>query len=286
MIVPANTFIATWLAIDRAGGTVIPVEPIEATYNLDPERVRHAVSPKTRGIIAVHLYGQPADMAALRGIADEHGIWLLEDAAQAHGARWNGRRVGSLGHAAAWSFYPAKNLGALGDAGAVTTDSDDVADSVRELRNYGSSAKYRHDRRGVNSRLDEIQAAVLRVKLPKLDAWNERRATVARAYLDGLGSADVQLPAVASNASPSWHLFVIRSRERDELQRRLAAAGVGTQVHYPVPPHLQGAYDDLGMPEGTFPITETIHREVLSLPMGPHLMPEQVAYVVETVRQR
>ena len=286
VIVPANTFIATWLAVDRAGGTVIPVEPIEATYNVDPERVREAISPRTRGIVAVHLYGQPADMTTLHDIADEHGIWLLEDAAQAHGARWAGRRAGSLGDAAAWSFYPAKNLGALGDAGAVTTDSDVVADFVRKLRNYGSAAKYHHDRLGVNSRLDEIQAAVLRVKLPKLEIWNERRAAVARAYVEGLGDTDVRLPVVAPEASPSWHLFVIRNHERDELRRRLAAAGVGTQVHYPVPPHLQAAYGERGLAQGAFPITEAIHREVVSLPMGPELTPDQVAHVIEAVRQR
>ena len=283
VIVPANTFIATWLAVGRAGGVVVPVEPVEASYNLDPERVRQAITPRTRGVIAVHLYGQPADMTALRSLADEHEIWLLEDAAQAHGARWAGRRAGSLGDAAAWSFYPGKNLGALGDAGAVTTNREDVADLVRELHDYGSREKYHHDRLGVNSRLDEIQAAVLRVKLPLLDAWNERRSAIASTYLTGLRDTNLALPEVAPDASPVWHLFVVRSRSRDDLKERLAAAGVSTQIHYPVPPHLQPAYVDMGLRPGSLPITESIHREVLSLPIGPHIERAQAEFVVESV---
>lgn len=283
VIVPANTFIATWLAVTRAGGTVVPVEPLEATYNLDPGAVAAALTSRTRGVIAVHLYGQPANMSALRALADRHGIWLLEDAAQAHGARWENGRAGSLGDAAAWSFYPAKNLGALGDAGAVTTSRADVGEAVRVLRNYGSSHKYVHERAGVNSRLDELQAAVLRVKLRVLDKWNERRSAVAAAYLARLKEIGLRLPEVEAHAEPVWHLFVVRSDRRDELQSRLARDGIGTQVHYPTPPQLQAAYAWMGLGKGSFPITEAIHREVLSLPMGPHLAKEQVDSVIEAV---
>jgi dTDP-4-amino-4,6-dideoxygalactose transaminase len=285
VIVPANTFIATWIAVTRSGGRVVPVEPMESTYNIDPARVAAAITRKTRGIIAVHLYGQPADVAALREIADGRGIWLLEDAAQSHGAHAHGRRTGGWGDAAAWSFYPAKNLGAWGDAGAVTTNSDRVATAVRLGRNYGSPNKYEHVVRGVNSRLDDIQAAVLRVKLAHLDEWNERRRRVAARYLEGLGKTGLVLPSVAPPVDPVWHLFVVRSPERDALQARLSSAGIGTLVHYPVPPHLQPAYADMSFAAGSFPITEAIHREALSLPMGPHMSDGEVDFVIETIRQ-
>ena len=281
VIVPSNTFIATWLAVTRLGATVVPVEPIEETYNLDPARVVDAISDRTRGIIAVHLYGQPADMPALRAIATERGIGLIEDAAQAQGALVDGRRVGGWGDLAAWSFYPGKNLGALGDAGAVTTDRKDLAERVRRLRNYGSDAKYSHPERGFNSRLDEMQAAVLRVKLGHLDAWNERRRIVAATYMDRLAGAVIQLPVVAPRVEPVWHLFVVRTSERDALQRHLAARDVETLIHYPRPPHHQGAYAD--MAGRLFPISERIHREVLSLPMGPHLTPGQIDQVMDAV---
>jgi dTDP-4-amino-4,6-dideoxygalactose transaminase len=283
VIVPANTFIATWIAVTRVGATVVPVEPLQDTYNIDPSAAAAAVTAKTRGIIAVHLYGQPADMTSLRNLASEHGLWLLEDAAQAHGARWAGRRAGALGDAAAWSFYPGKNLGAIGDAGAITTDRSDVADRVGQLRNYGSSSKYVHDEWGVNSRLDELQAAVLRVKLTRLDDWNDRRRRLANTYLAGLEGASVRLPAVDAAAEPVWHQFVIQSEGRDELQAALSAAGIGTLIHYPIPPHLQGAYRALSLPTGTFPLTERLHREVLSLPMGPHVTEEQTEAVIEAV---
>jgi dTDP-4-amino-4,6-dideoxygalactose transaminase len=252
--------------------------------NIDPGRVEAAITPRTRAILAVHLYGQAADSVSLRQIAAARDIPLVEDAAQAHGATDHGRSAGNLGTAAAWSFYPSKNLGALGDAGAVTTSDSALADRVRTLRNYGSRTKYINETKGINSRLDEIQAAVLRAKLPLLAAWNDRRRCVAQAYLDGLQSAGVALPWVAPGVDPVWHLFVVRSPSRDRLQQHLAACGVETLIHYPIPPHRQAAYADLQMPEGSFPIAEAIHRECLSLPMGPHLSDAEVAQVIGAVQ--
>jgi dTDP-4-amino-4,6-dideoxygalactose transaminase len=283
VIVPSNTYIATWLAVSRIGARIVPVEPDPRTFNLDPGRVEEAITPRTRAIVAVHLYGQPADMTSLREIAASRGIRLIEDAAQAHGASDHGRAVGSLGDAAAWSFYPSKNLGALGDAGAVTTNDPDVARHVRALRNYGSTTKYVNEIKGVNSRLDELQAAILRAKLPYLVEWNERRRTVASTYVRCLQGTEITLPSVAPGMDPVWHLFVVRSPSRDRLQRHLAASGVETLIHYPIPPHRQAAYADLHIPEGAFPISEQIHRECLSLPMGPHLSDSQVAEVVDAV---
>jgi dTDP-4-amino-4,6-dideoxygalactose transaminase len=283
VIVPSNTYIATWLGVTHAGATPVPVEPDPSTYNLDPGRIEAAVTPRTRAILPVHLYGQPADMRAIVEVAEEHGLAVLEDAAQAHGARCRGDMVGGLGDAAAWSFYPGKNLGALGDAGAVTTDDGELADRLRALRNYGSVRKYVNDVQGWNSRLDEIQAAVLGAKLDTLDAWNRRREDVAARYLDRLDRAGLVLPAVPAWADPAWHLFVVRTPDRDALQAHLAAAGVGTLIHYPIPPHRQQAYAGLGLEEGSLPISEAIHREVLSLPMGPHLTDEQVEVVIDAV---
>ena len=284
VIVPSNTYIATWLAVTRLGALVVPVEPDRETYNLDPGGVEAAITPRTRAIVAVHLYGHPADMDPLLEIARTHGIKVVEDAAQAHGARYRGRPVGSLGDAAAWSFYPAKNLGALGDAGAVTTNDPDVADRVRVLRNYGSRTKYVNEVPGVNSRLDELQAAVLRVKLPLLDEWNQRRRRVAARYLDGLRGTALRLASTAPGADPVWHLFVVRSDARDRLQEHLTKNGVQTLIHYPIPPHRQAAYTDLGYTVGAFPIAERIHRECLSLPIGPHLTEAQAGDVIDAVR--
>lgn len=283
VIVPANTYIATWLAVSNAGATVVPVEPDPRTFNLDPRCIEAAITPKTRAILPVHLYGQPADMDPINDTARRHGLKVIEDAAQAHGARYRDRRVGSLGDAAGWSFYPTKNLGAYGDAGAVTTDDGELADHVRLLRNYGSKSKYYNEERGINSRLDELQAALLRVRLKHLDEWNRRRARIAARYLEDLRETDLMLPGVCEGADPVWHLFVVRSNRRDELQRYLKSQGVNTLVHYPVPPHLQLAYKDASLP-GAYPIVEAIHREALSLPMGPHLTGEEAARVVEAVR--
>jgi dTDP-4-amino-4,6-dideoxygalactose transaminase len=281
VIVPANTYIATWLAVSYAGATPVPVEPDEKTYNLDPTRIEAAITPRTRAIIPVHLYGQPADIDGVKEVAAPRGIKIIEDAAQAHGARYKGRRVGALGDAAGFSFYPGKNLGALGDGGAVTTDDAELADRVRVLRNYGSRVKYDNEAKGFNSRLDELQAALLRVKLKKLDEWNARRKQVAKDYLQVLeGLADLILPSVPEVVEPVWHLFVVRHADRHRLMEHLSAAGIETLIHYPRPPHLQNAYADLGYGASDFPLSERLSDEVLSLPIGPHLSDEAVSYVI------
>jgi dTDP-4-amino-4,6-dideoxygalactose transaminase len=284
VIVPTNTYIATWLAVSYAGATPIPVEPDEATYNLDPLRLEAAITPRTKAIIAVHLYGQPADMDAINQIGARHGIKVIEDAAQAQCASYKQRPAGGLSDVAAFSFYPGKNLGALGDGGAVVTNDAEIADKVSLLRNYGSRTKYQHESKGFNSRLDELQAAFLRVKLTKLEEWNQRRKKVAQQYLHEL--ADVSgliLPAVPQNTNPAWHLFVIRHPFRDDLQRHLAEAGIGTLIHYPCPPHLQPAYNELGFFSGSFPLAEKLSSEILSLPMGPHQEEAQTNWVARQV---
>ncbi|MGI8860439.1 MAG: DegT/DnrJ/EryC1/StrS family aminotransferase [Rubrobacteraceae bacterium] len=284
VIVPANTYIATWLAVSYAGARPVPVEPDERTYNIDPDRLEAAMTPRTRAVIAVHLYGQPADMDPIVEVARRHGLKVIEDAAQAHGARYKGRRVGALGDAAGFSFYPAKNLGAAGDGGAVVTDDAELADRVRVLRNYGSRVKYHNEVKGLNSRLDELQAALLRVKLNRLDEWNSRRRDVAARYLEALdGVPDLALPFVPGWAEPVWHLFVARHPQRDALQRHLADSGIGTLIHYPIPPHLSGAYAGEGWESGDFPITEAMAGEILSLPMGPHLRESQVDEVARSI---
>ncbi len=284
VIVPSNTYIATWLAVSYAGATPVPVEPDPRTYNLDSARIEAAITQKTKAVIPVHLYGQPADMDPIVAIARRHGLKVLEDAAQAHGSRYQGRRTGGLGDAAAWSFYPGKNLGAFGDAGAVTTDDANLADRLRVLRNYGSRVKYHNEVKGFNSRLDPLQAGFLRVKLRQLDDWNQRRQRVARTYLHDLREvSSLGLPHVPEWAAPCWHLFVVRHPRRDELQRRLEAAGVGTLIHYPIPPHRSGAYADVGFKEGGFPLAEELAATVLSLPMGPHLDEGQAALVAQRV---
>ncbi len=285
VIVPSNTYIATWLAVSYAGATPVGAEPDPATFNLDPTRIEAAITPRTKAIMPVHLYGQPADMDAIMAIAQRHNLKVVEDNAQSQGARYKGRRTGSLGHAAGHSFYPGKNLGAFGDAGAITTNDPELADKVRVLRNYGSRIKYHNEVQGFNSRLDELQAAFLRVKLPKLDDWNQRRVKVARHYLESLSNVPgLILPFVPSWAEPVWHLFVVRHPRRDQLQKALTGAGVGTLIHYPIPPHLSGAYAGMGIPKGTFPLAEASADTVLSLPMGPHMTPEQMQHVCEAVR--
>jgi dTDP-4-amino-4,6-dideoxygalactose transaminase len=280
VIVPANTYIATWLAVSYAGARVIPVEPIERTYNLDPQRLEDAITTRTRAILVVHLYGQTADMDSINAVARRHGIKVIEDAAQAHGSQFKGKLAGSLGDSAGWSFYPGKNLGALGDAGAVTTDDEELAKKIRSLRNYGSEIKYYNLIKGYNSRLDELQAAFLRVKLKHLDDWNKRRRQSAARYLQELQDTGLILPAVPEDMNPNWHLFVVRSKQRDALQSHLNKNGIGTLIHYPVPPHLQDAYREAGFQAGDFPVTEVIHKEVLSLPIGPHLDDVQLNQVI------
>ena len=272
VLAPANTFIATWLAVSHTGARPVPVEPVPETFNLDPDRIDRAVTERTRAVIVVHLYGQPAMMDAIAEVAARRGLRLIEDAAQAHGARYKGRPVGALADAGAFSFYPAKNLGAFGDGGAVVSNDRKLIERVRLLRNYGSKEKYRHELCGFNSRLDPLQAAFLRVELAHLEEWNSRRADVAQAYLRGLaGIGRWTLPAVPPWAGPVWHLFVIRHPDRDRLRARLASMRIETGLHYPAPPHLSKAYADLGMRRGDLPITELMADTVLSLPIGPHL---------------
>jgi len=284
VIVPSNTYIATWLAVSQCGAIPVPVEPMEATYNLDPERIVAAITPRTKVILPVHLYGQPADLDPILIISQRYGLQVLEDAAQAHGARYKGKQIGTHGDAVAWSFYPSKNLGALGDAGAVTTNNSDLADRIFVLRNYGSRTKGSNEVQGFNSRLDPIQAAVLRVKLQHLDSWNERRRTIARRYSEGLRGLGLVLPMTPVWANPAWHLYVVRHLRRDALQRALGEAGIGSLIHYPIPPHRQKAYAGLGLPEGAFPIAERLASEVLSLPMGPNLSDEAIAGLIYVIR--
>jgi len=281
VIVPSNTYIATWLAASYAGATPIPVEPDERTYNIDPARIEAAITSRTKAIMAVHLYGQPADMDPIIEIAKKHNLKVVEDAAQAHGARYKGRRVGTLGDAAGFSFYPGKNLGAIGDGGAVTTNDAELVESIRMLGNYGSRVKYHNEVKGYNSRLDELQAAFLREKLKKLDEWNGRRKVIANKYMQQLYKSNLVLPFVPEWADPVWHLFVLRSQQRESLQAHLQQHGIGTMIHYPIPPHLQQAYSELGYKQGDFPIAEAIHSEVLSLPIGPQMSEKAVATVVK-----
>lgn len=282
VIVPSHTYIATWLAVSSVGATPVPVEPVASTYTLDPSRVEAAITRRTKAIIPVHLYGHPVDMDPILELARLHGLKVVEDAAQAHGASYKGRPCGGLADAAGFSFYPGKNLGAIGDGGAVTTDDDDLADRVKTLRNYGSRLKYENEARGLNSRLDPLQAAFLGVKLRFLSEWNGRRARIARAYLGGLASAcDIILPVVAAWGKPAWHVFAIRHPRRDEVQEALQCAGVETLIHYPVPPHLSAAYSDLGLRPHALPIAEDIAGSLLSLPIGPHMSVAQQQHVVE-----
>ena len=284
VVVPSNTFIATWLAVTHAGATPVPVEPDPMTHNLTAEAVEAAITPATKAIMPVHLYGSPADMDGILAIGRDRGIPVVEDAAQAQGARYRGGRTGSLGDAAGFSFYPGKNLGALGDAGAITTDDEALAERVRMLRNYGSKLKYHHDLPGLNSRLDSLQAAALRIKLRRLDEWNERRRAVAVRYLERLAGVERLLPPGTPEwAEPVWHLFVVRHPRRDVLQRRLSEAGVDTIIHYPIPPHLSGAYA-ADFERAELPVAERLAEEVLSLPIGPHLALEDADRVAAAVR--
>lgn len=286
VIVPSNTYVATWLAVTHAGATIVPVEPLDESFNIDPSKIEYAITPRTRAILPVHLYGQPADMNPIMDIANRHSLVVIDDCAQAHGARYCGRRVGSLAHASAFSFYPGKNLGALGDGGAITSGDKAILEKVRQLRNYGSKVKYQNEIVGYNSRLDELQAAFLRAKLPHLDSWNARRREVAAAYNDKLGdTTKIAVPVVGSFAEHVWHVFAIRSPLRDAIVRHLKDHDVGTLIHYPVAPHLQPAYRGLGFQTGDFPISERIHAEVLSLPMHPLLTDEQVGLVASLVSE-
>lgn len=284
VLVPAHTFIATWLAVSYAGATPVPVDIEPEYYNLDPSKLAVAITPRTKAVIPVHLYGQPANMNAIRSIAEKHGLKVIEDAAQAHGAQYHGARSGGLGDAAGFSFYPGKNLGAFRDAGAVVTNDQKIADKIRKLRNYGSAIKYQHELPGINSRMDELTAAFLRVKLSKLDEWNARRQVFAETYLQRLNGVNgLQLPRVMSGCQPSWHLFVVRHRKRDALQKALGDRNIHALFHYPVPVHLSEAYRQLGYGKKDFTVAERVAREVISLPIGPHLTCEQIFEVADAV---
>jgi dTDP-4-amino-4,6-dideoxygalactose transaminase len=283
VIVPSNTYIATWLAVSAVGATPVPVEPDPATYNINPARIAAAITPQTKVLLPVHLYGQPADMDPILALARQHGLLVVEDAAQAHGARYKGRRIGGHGDIVCWSFYPGKNLGALGDGGAITTDRADLAEKVQVLRNYGSRVKYVNEVQGVNSRLDPIQAAVLRVKLKHLDDWTDRRRTIADVYNQGLAESGLILPQVPEWADPVWHLYVIRSAERHALQARLGAAGIGTLIHYPIAPHMQDAYAELGIAAAALPLARQLAAEMLSLPIGPQFGLKEADVVMRSI---
>jgi dTDP-4-amino-4,6-dideoxygalactose transaminase len=285
VIVPSNTYIATWLAVSLVGATPVPVEPDPATHNLDPERVPAAIGARTRALLVVHLYGRPQRMQPILELARQHGLRVVEDVAQAVAARDAGRVVGTVGDAGAFSFYPTKNLGAFGDGGAVLTNDDDIADAVRRLRNYGESAKYVNPVRGFNSRLDELQAALLRIRLPALDGWNAQRRRLAASYRNQLeGIPGVVAPGEPEDGQHVWHQFVVRHLERNALREHLLEHGVQTLIHYPQPPHLQDAYRDLGYSRGSFPIAEGLADQVLSLPIGTHLDESGAATVVDAIR--
>lgn len=281
VIVPSNTYIATWLAVSYVGATPVPVEPDLATFNMDPSRLEAAITSRTKAIIPVHLFGQTANMDPIMAIANKYNLVVIEDAAQAQGATYKGKPAGSLGDAAAFSFYPGKNLGAFGDAGAITTNNSKIAEKVSVLRNYGSERKYYNSVKGVNSRLDELQAAFLKVKLQKLNEWNARRSVIADYYLRSLQHPKITLPYVPEWANPAWHLFVIQVPDRDALQTQLANAGIQTLIHYPVPPHQQLAYSEFSHLK--LPLAESLPHHMLSLPIGPHLSLDQAKYIVSTI---
>ena len=284
VIVPSNTYIATWLAVSQCGAVPVPVEPSASTFNIDPALIEAAITERTKVILPVHLYGQPADMDPILAIARKHGLRVLEDGAQAHGARYKGQRLGAHGDAVAWSFYPGKNLGAMGDGGAVTTNDEELAKRIRVLGNYGSRVKYVNDVQGYNSRLDPLQAAILSVKLGHMDDGTARRQAIAQRYTEGLAGCSLTLPHSPEWAESVWHLYVVQHPQRDAVQKALLAVGVGTLIHYPIPPHLQQAYADCGHAAGSLPISERMHQSVLSLPMFPSMTNEQVDEVIAACR--
>ena len=285
VIIPSNTFIATALAVSYTGAKPILVEPDILTYNIAPELIEEAISKKTKAIIAVHLYGQPADMDVIKSIADQYNLKVIEDCAQAHGALYKGKRVGSLGDAAGFSFYPGKNLGALGDAGAVVTNDRELAEKIKCLSNYGSDKKYHHIYKGNNTRLDEVQAGFLRVKLKYIDKWNRNRKSIAQRYLEGINNSHIYLPNMDMDRDHVWHLFVIRSKERDRLEEYLNNNGIGTNIHYPIPIHLQDAYSDWKIKKGSYPVSEEISETVLSLPMFYGLNINESDYIIDKINQ-
>lgn len=285
VIVPSNTFIATALAVSYTGATPVFVEPSIETYTINPAAIEEKITPATRAVMAVHLYGQTAQMEEILAIAEKHGLKVIEDSAQAHGATYQGRRAGSLGHAAGFSFYPGKNLGALGDGGAVVTNDKELAEKVRALGNYGSDYKYHHIYKGNNSRLDEMQAAFLRIKLHELDRWNKERVRIAARYCNEINNPKIALPVVDKDCTHVYHIFAIRCKQRDELGKYLGEKGIGTNKHYPTPIHLQGAYAELGIPAGALPIAEEISKTQLSLPMYYGMSEEEISYVITCINE-
>lgn len=281
VIVPANTYIATWIGVSLAGATPVPVEPDEKTYNINPDLIEKSITKKTKAILPVHLYGQPADMKPILEIAEKHGLKVLDDAAQAHGALYDDRKIGSLADATAFSFYPTKNLGAIGDGGAVTTNDKETAEKLQKLRNYGESKKYINDVIGFNSRLDELQAVFLRVKLKYLDEINKSKAEIAKTYLSEIENQAIKLPYVLINVKPVWHQFVIRTQKRDELKQYLYNNNIETLTHYPIPPHLQLAYKYLNTNPKKFLVTKKIADEVLSLPIYWLMKTESQDYIIK-----
>jgi dTDP-4-amino-4,6-dideoxygalactose transaminase len=284
VIVPSNTYIATWLAVSSVGAKPVPVEPNPITHNIDTTKIEAAITPQTRAILPVHLYGQPADLDVILDVAHCNGLRVIEDAAQAHGARYKGKRIGAHGDIVCWSFYPGKNLGAMGDAGGITTNDKAIAQKVALLRNYGSRQKYVNETAGSNSRLDPIQAGVLRVKMRHLDKWTDRRRHVAATYTDCLQTTNLKLPHVPVWSEPAWHLYVVRTLERDVLQSRLMKAGINTIIHYPIPPHMQRAYTCLKIAASALPISQKLASTVLSLPMGPHLSSDEIVCIAQTLQ--
>ena len=285
VIVPSNTYIATALAVTYVGATPVFVEPDIRTYNIDPEKIEEKITKKTKAIMPVHLYGQPCDMDPIMAIAKKYDLKVVEDCAQAHGATYNGKVIGSFGDAAGFSFYPGKNLGALGDAGATVTNNKELADKVRAMGNYGSDYKYHHIYKGNNSRLDEMQAAFLAAKLPHLSRMNEERRRVAKCYLEGIKNPEIILPFVPDYAVPVWHIFAVRTKRRDELASFLADKGISTNKHYPIPMHMQDCYKDLGIAQGELPVAEEISATELSLPMFYGMTDEQVQYVIDAINE-
>ena len=283
VLVPSNTYIATWLAVSHAGAIPVPVEPNKRTCNIDGTAIESAISERTKGIIPVHLYGQPADLDPILDVARSFGLAIVEDAAQAHGAEYKGKRIGTHADATAFSFYPTKNLGAFGDGGAITTNCEKLAKKVRLLRNYGSQQKNVHEIAGFNSRLDPLQAAMLSVKLARLDEWNERRRGIAKEYIRAISNSPLQAVAQIDGVNPVWHVFAVRHPDRDSFRNRLESSGIATMVHYPVPPHKQAAYAHLKLPPSSLPVAEDLARELVSLPIGPHMKAGEVEYVAECI---
>jgi len=288
VIVPSNTYVATWLAVSAVGAIPVPVDPDLETYNIDPEKLDQNICPDVKAVIIVHLYGQPADLGPLIRLAKKKSLWVIEDAAQAHGAEYKSTKIGAHGDLVCWSFYPGKNLGAFGDGGCITCNSNELAKKLRMLRNYGSHEKYVHELKGVNSRLDPIQAAVLGVKLKKLDCWNNRRRVIAGIYMDALANTDISLPFVPDYANPVWHLYVIKVPKRDDFQKKLLAFGVNTSVHYPIPPIAQKAYATSKFQNVSKALITKLSSEILSIPIGPHVSmsdAKQVAEAISKVRR-